>query len=624
MPKNEMSRKQKLTLLPVMLLLLAFILMILLLLSIYVSDEVEIQTQRSENDFQVIDGVDSREISDPAAPAGCRTIYSFPVDDDLKIDNSLAFYTVHQSVKVFMDGELIYSLQPSGENRLSKAVGCNWVILPLYREDVGKQIEIEITPAYESFRDRQVEFLIGSKLGIYSYRLRKDLPQLILGFLAVFMGVIFEIVAIYTRIQKLEGGRLASLGIFAIMMGLWRLTDTRFTPLLITINPTFVSSLSITMLSIGIIPLIIWAKEYFSEKVQNIMQVYCMLTAVLGILQYVLQFLGIFDIRELLLLSHITIAVGILIIVGSILYEHIKFPNRKRRIIGTILPVICAVGISGDIIIYYVRKTSSGLICSLMTFLLYLVFAGISTVLEYSQQKLEIAEKKRELAEKNLLLAEQEKQLTNRRISVMMSQIRSHFIFNVLTTISSYCKTDPIKADQALIRFSRYLRKNITIIEKEGTITFEVELEQLRDYIALEQMRFGDRISFVEDIGETNFRLPPLTVQPMVENAIKHGLIQPGKEGTIILTTYSEEDEAVIVVEDDGIGFSTESNERKESVGIRNVRERLETMVQGSLLIESKPDEGTKVTIRIPKVRESKQEQKKTKQKRNSESESKH
>lgn len=611
MPVHEKKKKQKLTILPIVLPLSAFIMMIFLLISIYVSDQVEIQTERSEYDFHVIEEVDCRDISDSTAPAGCRKLYTFPVDENLKIDNSLAFYTVHQYVKVSIDGETIYSMTPSGANRLSKTVGCNWVILPLYREDAGKQIEIEITPAYESFRDRQVEFLIGSKLGIYSYRLKLDLPQLILGFLALFMGVIFELVAFYIQIQKREGGRLAALGLFAIMLGIWRLTDTRFTPLLITMNPTFVFYLSVTMLSFGVIPLIIWAKDYFSEKLQAVMQVYCLMAAFLGILQYVLQFLGILDLREMLRLSHITIAVGILIIVGSIIYEYLKFPNKKKKIIGTILPVICAVGVSGDIIIYYVRKTSSGLIFSLLTFLLYLVFAGVFTVLEYSQQKLEIAEKERELAEKNLLLAEQERQLTNRRISVMMSQIRSHFIFNVLTTISSYCKTDPVKADQALIRFSRYLRKNITIIEQEGTIPFDVELEQLRDYVALEQMRFGDRISFVEDIAETNFSLPPLTVQPMVENAIKHGLIQPGKDGTIILTTYQEKEEAVIVVEDDGIGFSMERNDRKESVGIRNVRERLEMMVQGSLLIESRPGEGTKVTIRIPKSKESKTEQSK-------------
>lgn len=182
----------------------------------------------------------------------------------------------------------------------------------------------------------------------------------------------------------------------------------------------------------------------------------------------------------------------------------------------------------------------------------------------------------------------------------MMSQIRSHFIFNVLTTISTYCKIDPKKADNALVHFSRYLRKNIKIIEEEGLIDFEVELEQLEDYIALEQLRFEDRILFEKQIETSSFEIPPLTIQPIVENAIKHGLIEPGKSGTICLHTKRKIGYVEITVTDNGIGFVPEKCEKEESVGIRNVRYRLEHIVGGALTIESVPGEGTKVTITIP------------------------
>ena len=161
---------------------------------------------------------------------------------------------------------------------------------------------------------------------------------------------------------------------------------------------------------------------------------------------------------------------------------------------------------------------------SLLSFLLYIVFLGIATMYHYGEQEMELAEKDRKLAE-------QERMLTERRISLMMSQIRTHFIFNVLTAISGYCKYDAKKADEALILFSRYLRKNIAIIEQEGLIPFSKELEYLEDYVSLEKIRFEDMITFEKDIRERNFMLPPLTIQPIIENAIKHGLVEHGRSG---------------------------------------------------------------------------------------------
>ena len=217
----------------------------------------------------------------------------------------------------------------------------------------------------------------------------------------------------------------------------------------------------------------------------------------------------------------------------------------------------------------------------------------------YSEQEIGISEQERQLANQEKELAETERKLTERRIAVMMSQIRTHFIFNVLTTISGFCKSDAKKADEALIRFSRYLRKNIKIIEEEGMIDFSAELEQLEDYVALEQMRFPDKILFSKDIEEMNFRIPPLTVQPLVENAIKHGLLEQDRSGMVILRTEREGEMVVITIVDDGVGFVPQEIKSKECVGIRNVRYRLENMAGGSLAIDSTPGEGTKVTIKI-------------------------
>ena len=147
----------------------------------------------------------------------------------------------------------LYSLKSSGNNWFSKTPGSNWVMIPLYREDAGREVRVEITPVYENFRDRQVDFLIGSELAIYKDRLFKDLPQLVLGIMAVFIGVVFACVSCYTVHKKKRGKNLLALGIFSTMMGFWRLTDTRFTPFLLKDKPLLLFYISITMLMLGMI-----------------------------------------------------------------------------------------------------------------------------------------------------------------------------------------------------------------------------------------------------------------------------------------------------------------------------------------------------------------------------------
>lgn len=595
MPEQEKSRTDKkvLSVLSVVLPIFAAIGIVLLLIFIFVNDETNVTQGRNGAGVHQIQDAKCAELADSDAPAGILQIYRFQLDEFLERDTQLAFYTVHQYVTVEINGKKVYSLKPEGENRISKTVGCNWVMLPLYREDAGAQVRVVITPVYESVRNRKVDFYIGSQLAIYSDRLKRDLPQLILGCMAAFIGIVFLGMSVYSIFTHRPGKRIASLGVFSVMLGIWRLMDTRFTPLILPVRPVFTFYLSVAMLCFGMIPLFKWAEEYFTKAVKRILDVYCVASSLLCLGQVVCQLAGIADIRELLVLTHIDIGAGIFVLAGSILYDHIRYPKKKRKMLGNVFPIVCGVGAMGDIISYYIRGNSSGLLFSLLAFLLYLVFAGIYTVFQYGDQKLE-------LAEKNRLLAEQERKLTQRRISTMMSQIRSHFIFNVLATISSYCKTDPKKADQALIRFSRYLRKNINIIEEEGTIPFDMELAQVEDYVALEQMRFGNQITFVKDIETTSFALPPLTIQPIVENAIKHGIRKQGKSGTIILSTMRAKDCITVTVEDNGVGFVPEEVDGTNSVGIRNVRYRLETMVGASMTIYSRPNDGTRVTITIP------------------------
>ena len=193
-----------------------------------------------------------------------------------------------------------------------------------------------------------------------------------------------------------------------------------------------------------------------------------------------------------------------------------------------------------------------------------------------------------------------EHELEHSRIVLSLGQIKSHFIFNILNAISGMCKTDPERADETILLFSRFLRNNMDVLEDSDLVSFEEVMEHLRDYVELEQIRFGEKISYEEEIEFTNFVMPQMLLQPLVENAIKHGILVKPEGGIITVKAYKEKGKAFIKVIDNGVGFDQSKEFNEDSLGIRNVKFRLENMIKGSLGIESEVGKGTVVTIIIP------------------------
>ena len=194
--------------------------------------------------------------------------------------------------------------------------------------------------------------------------------------------------------------------------------------------------------------------------------------------------------------------------------------------------------------------------------------------------------------------------VTGQRVQQMLSQIKPHFLHNALTLIIDLCDTAPQKAKEATVEFSRYLRGNMESIDRTGPISFEKELEHTKLYLDIEQMRFAGDLQVRYDIACTGFSLPALTVEPLVENAVRHGVREkPDGKGMVIVATRETPDGYEITVTDDGPGFDPDRlpEDGQMHVGIANVRERLRQIVDGSLEYRSAPGEGTAAIIRIPK-----------------------
>jgi len=197
------------------------------------------------------------------------------------------------------------------------------------------------------------------------------------------------------------------------------------------------------------------------------------------------------------------------------------------------------------------------------------------------------------------------------RIRNFTGQMQPHFLYNALGSIQEIVLDDPQYAYELIGDFTTHLRSCIRAMADDAPVPFEQELDNIRAYVSIEKMRFGSRLNVVYDVPATDFAILPLSVQPLVENAIRHGIYQRGPAGgTVTLRSREREDAWLVEVEDDGVGFDPErpgketaGGRKKDSAGLKNIRFRLETVMHANIRIRSTPGKGTGVTITIPKER---------------------
>ena len=196
-----------------------------------------------------------------------------------------------------------------------------------------------------------------------------------------------------------------------------------------------------------------------------------------------------------------------------------------------------------------------------------------------------------------------QKELYESRVAIMVSQIQPHFLYNSLSSIAMMCTIDPETAQEATVTFADYLRGNMDSLKQKTPVPFTKELEHLKKYLYIEKLRFGKKLNIVYDIQSDAFVLPQLSVQPLVENAVKHGISRKRGGGTLTIATRETEDSFEVIVSDDGNGFDTTEvkNDGRSHIGMDNVRRRIKEMCVGSVRIESKIGEGTVATVVLPK-----------------------
>lgn len=302
-----------------------------------------------------------------------------------------------------------------------------------------------------------------------------------------------------------------------------------------------------------------------------------------------LHYLNVFDYSK----TAISTIVILLFEIGAYLYfciNKLSININKSILIEAIGVLVAMISIVIELALNLVNSSSEVEVISAIGLLVYLMCIFFS----HGADLIDKAEKS----------SDYEIQLKETRNYLMMSQMKPHFIFNTLAAIRAMIISSPQTAYDMTTNFTKYLRANINTINSEEQIPFSKELEHIKAYVEIEKKRFNNRVFVEYKIEKDDFLIPPLTVEPLVENAIKHGICKRLKGGTVKISAFENDKNILITVEDDGVGFDTEmlkSQTKKDSVGLKNIEFRLREIAQAELLIESEPEKGSKVSILIRK-----------------------
>lgn len=444
-----------------------------------------------------------------------------------------------------------------------------------------------------AFSDTFNFMVVGDKSALYEVLLKYHTFGLFVGLAVIFFGLFgFGFSGILFAKNKYNYFAFAFV---AISCGLYMITDEIFQFLPLWIDNPFLCMLIDKLPSyLIVLAICVYIKGNVANKTTVlIMDIAVTLSFFAMLMASIMQFAGFSDILSSEIYLYPAAIIGLMGGFSCIIVESFKFKNKNsQQVLIALSPIILAElleYINGYLSLWPERILIR--VFMIISIFIQLVFLIKATVAHYKSvikyQKLQT-------------------ELLQSRISIMVSQIQPHFLYNSLTSIAMLCEKNPKMAKTATIEFADYLRGNMNSLKEKNPVPFSNELKHLKTYLSLEKMRFGEDLNIVYDIQASDFMIPSLTVQPLVENAVKHGVGMKDDGGTVTIATREDEKTYQVIITDDGVGFDVneKKNDGRQHVGMENCKSRLKEMVNGEVIITSKRGEGTVSKIIIPKGEE--------------------
>ena len=513
----------------------------------------------------------------------------------------LNYYRNHIGASIKVNGELIYQddilefpdMQPELFASMCARVWAGTLVPAIGTEDLI-EIYLHNPHAYgnkTAYRDflatlcsDPVEWsILEQNLSPHGERFR------ILGVLLAVASLMLLGAAIAAAIARIPSGKLLKLGLMTLFTGGYVAFDSIDISYWSNLNVfnTYTCQLCMMLAAFCLCHLI---SDTLTGRKQYIAKIAVFLSALFNGILILLSFIGVTVIYDTL--PYWAAAQAVLCVLFMVLCVMEALRQDSKRLVPVSAFVLFAAilldlfGVGANI----VWRAPCAKIVFAILFVVHIVAAARGIVINYRA---------------SIRAAKLEKELEDSRIAIMLSQIKPHFLYNVLNTIYHLYRKEPETAQEAVSSFAEYLRCNMLSIEKSEPIPFREEYQHIQTYLSLEQIRFRDKLDVVYNVEVTNFKVPPLTVEPLVENAVKHGVTKKRGGGTVTISTCKTDEGIRITVADTGVGFDPETymEDGKPHVGIRNVRDRLWNMVGGSLSITSCED-GTVAVVTIPEKKE--------------------
>lgn len=510
-------------------------------------------------------------------------------------DNLLGIATNNVWFKLKSNGKVVGSNYRADNTALRDTPG--YSITYVYADSLGdgQNVELYLMYPYELLSSKNLEdfydMYIGTEATMYELLYRYKTPTILFCFLICFFGLFsFPIAGIV--LGKIDF-RYLSFALLCFFSGLFILTQTLTSYLSLWIHDPVKSMATATITThICMLSALIYVKVNLKKSVNKLIgNIIIVASALLTTTALVLHYTGVSDLyagKPFML-----IFVGVCTIILTVcLISEVSNSRETVMMLTSMIPILVSLMLDAVNEFFY--------------FTSFPMFEWGMALTLMNQIVILIIDLRRQYKE-TIRYQQMQKELYEAKVSLMVSQIQPHFLYNSLTSIAMMCTKDPKKARNATINFADYLRGNMNSLKQKAPVPFTQELEHLKKYLMLEEMRFGDMLNIAYDIQTTDFVIPQLSVQPLVENAVKHGVGMKEDGGTVTIATREEGDCYKVIISDDGVGFDTTKpveDDGRSHVGMENVKQRLKELCNADVIIESEIGKGTVATIKIPKEQE--------------------
>ena len=349
-------------------------------LYMFVFKDTIVYSARDIASYKTVDNYSEEEVEDASAPIGIRKKYSWQIVDIDNNESCLIFYIVHSYAEVRFDDELIYSITASENARTGNSPSSNWVVVPLYPSDVGRKVTVTVTPVYKGVKDREIVFQIGSRYAVFMHRLKADLPQIILSALCIVMGVLLVIVQMcFVANKRTSSYDMLYLGVFSLTMGIWRITDTRFSSIMFENHAAALGYITLLALFVMAVPLLLFMDERHTGKFRVLLRSAALVNCAGAMFSLVCQAACVAELRQTLPVCHIMLIIDVAALLIVSVFDSVKGVKEKHTLIFNIL---IALGVLSDFIYYYRKATSSGILFTTIAFLIYTVYLFAENILD--------------------------------------------------------------------------------------------------------------------------------------------------------------------------------------------------------------------------------------------------